>query len=582
MSDKDKIAAFQEIANRGQQNVLGGTNKAVFDELVSRGAVVVPPQHSPLIDRLKRNVAGSAEAALTFATAAPAQVVGGLEGLATLVYNTVKGEEDALDKAVTAINDRALALTNTPESPEGQAILELVSKPFEYFDQITQGAGNIALQATDSPAAATAVKTGLDFLPGLIGIRNTPAKLRQRYKDVKTMKQEAGDFNINLNDSPTAMAASTIKAAERISEGRAQAAQDMATVQSAVKNAKQARMAVVNSLYDEAREVGDTASIGAERMGLFKKQIDESLKDFDTADMSTKLRNRLKEVNLMASMPSNYSVKLNSLANFRKRLNKNKSNDPAEATAIGVVKGQLDSFLEDSFNADMIKGNPQAVDAWKKATAASRKLKEDFSDNRVIKKLAEQEATPEQIKSWVLGASSVGAKKEAGAIVTKLNEILGKESPAMNGLRNEVVFDIMEPLLREAPSPSGFISKHDNFVRNNPTVMKELFGDSVGELTELRKFAAAALNNKGKLNDIDFDATAARLVWGNSLAKNAAQLSLLTRLLKGVRGSLPFSDRKAVIADFLGYNPRKGMIPLGGPAATAGIEGLQDLQQPTQ
>jgi len=576
----DKLQILQEIANRGEMNKLRADQRIIFNELVDRGDVVVPPQHQPFHQRLK----GSGEALLTFATGAPAQVVGGVEGVASLVYNLVTGNENALDKAVETINNRTMSLTRTPKTPEGQAALEMMAAPFEYFTQVTEGAGEAVLDATGSPTAATATQVGLEFLPSLWGLRNTPRNLIQRQRDIKNIKDDAGNLRIDLEGDADAVGKDVVEAAVRYTEGRTQAATELGQLQSAVRNAAEIRQKNVSNMYQTARETGDTVSVGASQMGRLKSSVDDAIKDYDLGDMSTKVTNRLKELDAFASLPQNYSVKLNSLAQWRKRINKNMSSEPSEAAVMSIMKGQLDNFLDDAFDTDMLRGSPEGVKAWKNANNAFAKYKQDFSDIKVIDNMVKLEATPESVKNWVFGASAVGGKKEAGAVVAKLNEILGKNSKAMEALRAEAVFDVLQPLLRESPNLVSFVNKYDTFIKNNPTLIKELFGD--GNATDLRKFrsfAAASARNRPTLDPLDIDALAARLTVGHDIAKSAAKVSLLGRAFRALRKGISHSQQRKIMSDVLGYDPEKSLISLKGSLGMAGVQAVdQATQQPSQ
>jgi hypothetical protein len=577
----DKLKVMQELANRNQQNSLQGNSRVVFDELVKRGEIKVPPQYSPLKDRLK----GSAEAMLTFATGMPAQAVGGVAGLGDLAYNLVTGNENALDKAVTTMENVSSALIRRPKSEEGQQVLEMLSAPFELFGEVTQAAGNKALQETGSPAIATAVQVGLEYLPGAFGLKKVPKQVKERGADLRTLKDTTDETGVSLKGNSREQQGQIVSAADNILQAQTKQGSDLLTVQNAVKRAAENRKKATTYLYDQATERGNNASVGTARVGALSRIIKDTLKDYDIADMP-KLSKRLKELDTFASLPTNFSIKVNALSAWRKRINKNSSTDPAEATALGIAKGQLDEYMNDMLESDLISGDPAAITAWKDANRAFTQYKEDFSDVKVVKRLTEQGTTPEQVKSLILGQSALNAKKEAGLVVRKLNEVLGKDSEPMNHLRSEVVFDVVEPLLRDQPNYNAFTSGYDKFVRNNKTLITELFGEEgVKDLGRLRSITAAVSRNPSSKFTVDVESTVSRLVAGNSLSRNAAKMSLITKGLKAVKGTMKASRQRKLMADVLGYDPKKSLIPLTPLAVQSGVQTTRQIneeQQPPQ
>ena len=574
----DKLQVMQEIANRNKQSSLEGTNKAVFDELVRRGEIKVPPQFSPLKDRLK----GSAEAMLTFATGMPAQAIGGVAGLGDLAYNLVTGNENALDEAVQTMSDVSSALIRRPKSEEGQQVLEMLSKPFEMFGEATQAAGNKVLQETGSPGAATAVQVGLEYLPGAFGLRKVPKQVKERKTDLRALREATKETGVDLKANSPRQQGQIINAAENILQSQTKEGGDLLKVQQAVKRAAANRKKATSYLYDQATARGNNASLGVSRVGALSNIIKDTLKDYDIADMP-KLKKRLDELDKFASLPTNFSVKVNALANWRKRINKNSSTDPAEASAMGIMKGQLDEYMNDMIESDLISGDPAAVSAWRNANQAFTKYKEDFNENKVIKKLTEQGTTPEQVKSLIIGQSALNAKKEAGLVVRKLNDVLGKDSAPMDSLRSEVVFDVVEPLLKDTPNFKAFTSGYDKFVKNNKTLISELFGEEgVKDLGRLRSLTAAVSRNPSSKFVVDVESTVSRLIAGNALSRNAAKMSLITKGLKSIKGSMKQSRQRKLMADVLGYDPKKSLIPTTPLTVQSGVQTTRQLNEEAQ
>lgn len=108
------------------------------------------------------------ETAGNLATQAVALPVAGVAGLGTLAANAL-GITDA--DAVDVIHKTSEALTYQPVTESGQHLTGTVMLPFEQLQKAGQFAGGKTLDATGSPAAATAVDTAVQSLPMLLGVK---------------------------------------------------------------------------------------------------------------------------------------------------------------------------------------------------------------------------------------------------------------------------------------------------------------------------------------------------------------------------------------------------------------------------
>ena len=513
---------------------------------------------------------GTGEAATTFLTGAFAQPVAGLAGIGELVSSFVMGEDDALFQATERINQVARALTFQPRTKTGQDILEMVSVPFEKFGELTTKGGDVVFEETGSPGLATMAKVGLESLAALPFIGRGRGPL-QRRADVEQVRQAGQDIGVDVDAPTVAQRGQVIESAEAQTGGAVAVAQNLEQVQSAIVSAKADAKVVVDDLFDQAR--GTNAGIQVGQLKSFEEIVRKSLEGFDIQDMPI-VRRRLDEISSIQAAPENFSINMNEIAKFRRRLNRNRAaaTDTAQNSALGVIKGQLDTFLDAQFNSDMVTGNPAAIERWKGANDAFRQYKETFSDNKVIKQLAEQEATPEMVRRWIFGASSVGAKAEAGAVVGRIKSIVGEDSPQFVALRQDALFDIMEPLLREEPNFPAFARNYDKFVKRNPTLNKELFPDSISDLDKLRGFSAAIENNRASGFRINVDQSISRALFGHGIAKAGLKVSLMGQVIGLIKRAAGRSDKQRLMSELLGYDVTTPTIPFAPVGAISTIE----------
>jgi len=562
MAEEDKLGLFQELAARGLQDQLSLQDRNLFDEAVRRNLIklVAPTPDEPI--SIPEAIIGGGELLVTMGTGMAGQAIGGVAGIIQGVASIVSGDEDPLGAAVERLEQVSGIITLDPSTRGGEAIMETVSPVFEALGEATRLAGTRELEATGSPLAATAMETALSFVPGVLGMRGPRAGSLAR-RESAAVRKAAKDLGINLNDANPAQRQQVIQAAERATGGRTAVAEGFEEIQSAVQSARVVAKQEVDNLYALAR--ADDAGITIAQTRDFAASAKRALADFDVDTMPI-VRRRLAEMDKINTLPENAIVKLNAIANFRKRINRNKpaATDTSQNAALGVLKGQLDSFLDAQFNADMISGNPAALQKWRTANDAFKEFKRTFDDNKTIRQLSTQRATPEEVRRWLFGASTVGAAKQAGDTIKRLKTIVGEDSPSMVAVRQDALFDIMEPLLREDPNFAGFASNYDRFVKNNPTLRKELFPESVADLDKLRDLATAIDRNPAMSFGIDLNTVASRALFGHGIAKAGLKVSLMGRVFGVLRSAVGKSNKQQIMESVLGYDPRAPVIaPLG-------------------
>lgn len=539
-----------------------------LDGAISPTVSVQQPESTPIKD----NLIGVGETALSFATGSLVDPIAGAAGVASGIDAFIRGDESPLDAAVERIDGIRNQGTFTPKTEKGQKILETASIPFQKLGEFADAAGDRVQDTTGSAFNAAGIRSTIELLPALAGTRFKPNPVRVA-KDVKQAKQNAESVGVNPSGNVAGQKLNILEeAVPQQTQGQVTKGQTLEVVQKAMIEAKDVAKQHVDSLYEAARDT--SASIPVTQATQFNDIAKKSLESFDVDDMPI-VKRRMMELEKIHREPENFSIRLERIDAWRRRLNKNRppANDLAQNAALNTMKSSLDNFIDAQFNADMITGDAAAIGKWKDARAASRHFQEQFRDNRTIKQLTEKQATPEEIKSWLIGASSVGAKREAGLLVGKIKSVVGEDSPAMSAIRQEVVFDVMEPLMRESPDFKAFVGNYDKMVKNNPTLAKELFPDSQPHLKRLRNIASSINKvSPKKLVNIKLEEIAARATFGHGIAKAGMKVSLAAKAFNLLKGAATKSEKRKIMAEILGYDPSAPPLSVGFPLSGGAIQ----------
>ena len=509
---------------------------------------------------------GLGEYGLTTLTGALGQISGGITGLGSLVYSAITGEDDALQASVDRIQRVADAVTLGPYSESGKRITERFSQDasLRSLQKGAEAGGQFALEQTGSPAVAAATDTAIQFLPSLIGVKEAPRGLipRQRSIDVQKIIKESQDLGVDISNQRRLIEGVT--QAGRNMTGGIQRSDSLQAIQDAVVEARNQQKNLVNSLYEEARST--PAGVPSSQVKGLSNLLQDSLRSFDVEDLPI-VSKRLNEIRQFETLPNNSAVKLNAISEFRQRINRHRapSTDITQNAALDIMKGQLDEWLNTQFNSDMIKGSPEALTKWKEATKASQRYKELFKDNKVIKQMAEQGVDPEQMRAWIFNTSRTGLKRQANSVTKTLKEIVGERSPEFRALQQDAMLDIIDPLLEPTPNFKQFNRNYDQYLKNNPTLVKEFFPNSGAELRKLRSLSGAIDERKASKLAQQVEGSLERLAIahtvGYGLARGAARMSLGRQIVKGLKAGVTKSERRKILGKMLGYDPGMTLLP---------------------
>lgn len=543
------------------------TRKGRREEAPTREPMEVAKQAATSIYQIGRTVGQGAVA----------EPAAGIMGILELVGG------GGIDQAVERINETRDMLGYTPDDPATAAALYEVAKPLMALEE---GVDRVAASASfGNPEAATIIKTAILGLPEImtLGKLNMPKRVASSLKHntpvlgkdaaaKRRLETVADEMGIDL-ESPN-LRESTVTAAK--GEASTRRGTSMDDLQTEVVARKQARDAEVQQLYDTAAQ--HKAYVNVDNIkGFVTGQAQKLLQKYDLEEMPAVQRTLASLNDLDFDLPGipggRMKVKatatsLNNLEIHRRRINARIDDAKgSEKTALISIKKDLDTFVDNQFNKALIKGDADALEAWKLARAERTRYKRDFSDIKAIKELTHDlEATPEMMRRWIFGASANGMKPEAVKTVRRLKDILGENHPSIEALRQDFLMDVAEPLFGETPNFKGFITKYDNLIGRNPEIVKEL-GLNTEHLRVLRAASVAADRLPKSIQYItkeNINQAAAQFFVGHAIARAALRVRLVRMVANGVlrAGQKP---RRQILSEIVAADHGRPMIPSSTP-----------------
>lgn len=573
-----------------QQNRTPGEDNPIVNEAIDVGldfstAMSLGPMG--VITELGPGIEETGEAATAFGTGMLGQAVGGIAGTYEGIQSYLSGEDEILAGMVESVQNASQTVTVSPSTEGGQKLIEETSKPFQYLEQGADKAGDVTLDVTGSPEAATAVKTGIEMAPTPFGLRGARARHGQRKEATREVRRKARTAGVRTPEGP--IKPSARKQAEQLENkvtrqgGRDPQGRDVPRVAQALGEAKREAKAKKDAMWDRLEESG--ARLPARDLRELADSIDKVSRKFILEDMP-RARKIRDEFNKIKELPPGADVKLNALVKLRQRINRNRpktENDPSQAAAMDTMKGLLDNHVETMFDTSMVRGSKNDLELWREANESTKEYKRLFDEDRVIRDMARQEATAQQMRNWLFNSSAVGSPKSAANTVRKMKDILGENSPEMSALRHETFIDVVQPLMKDNPNTNQFIRNYDEFIRKNDDLVQELFpGDSINQLKDLRDIVKGIQGRVPKDKTIDIDNAIARYSAGHGMSKAGQMVEIVTKGLRKARRMGGENEMRRFTRNVLGYDAAAPVLTPEPAILGATIETGSELMNNTQ
>lgn len=316
-------------------------------------------------------------------------------------------------------------------------------------------------------------------------------------------------------------------------------------------------------------------------------------------DFADPVRNVLSKMDRFAPQAGEAvpEASLNKLEQIRHQLSSlTRSNEAGVRKAAGDVLDEFDAQIDRYAMADMLKGDPEALDAWKNARGLRREMAKRFEQKDILKKLTERKVgEPETTVSdmrdaanLIFGSANLNLnKKGLMRDLMRVRNELGADSQQWNSLREEAFLRLMHSAEGQTStkvtermfSGANLSSEFDSLMREAPDIMRVLFGKDLPVIQQLRNVAVrgmtkvpggdnpsgtaiAQANIVKKVVDTMF-----RLPWFGERSAHAMGAIL------PVKWALDFVQGQRALSRAMGKPPAK-MIPPGiiGPALGPAIE----------
>ena len=577
------LVNLSSLGDAGAESMPSLEQEAPFTDRGEWGQHTIPEYMGELVGEVKEtglDFLALADVAKTVGTGAVSGTLVAAAGATAMLF----GRDP--EQTAREVEHYSQAGTIMPWSDRGEDLLEQIAVPLMKLEEgATDVSGYLSgpiFGMPESPAAATAIKTELLgmlelALPakGSIKAMKVGRQLRKRVAEMRTLAEELG-----IDMSQSDLASSIVELAQRMTPK--QRAEHMPYLQAELKKAAEATKTRRNNLYEEARASRtfiDADSATELSGGIRQRLLDEG---FDINDMP-KVQKRLQELGEMQLDETGRRINLKEFDNVRKRLNKNRSADVSENLALDTINKSMGKWLDAEFDkiainqGSAISGETAGVAAWKDARAASRDWHKRFQEDKVIANMIAKEATAETMSQWLVGATAMGARKEAGATIGRMKNILGENHPAIRGIRQDFLFEVAAPLLHpDGPNFKTFVRNYELMVERNPTLVKalDLNAGDFKELHDLARLQKTLPKDEAGLRDIMKRVTTitSRLAVGHEIAKAGVKVNLFRDFLNYTL-QLDRISQKQMFYELAGLKYGEVMLPQGRPLAAQFIAG---------
>ena len=361
-------------------------------------------------------------------------------------------------------------------------------------------------------------------------------------------------------------------------------------VVSSLQAARARAKAGVQDAYDA---IPDGTVISADAFRSVVPRVTQRLEEFSFATPSTAAKQAIKEIQeiplRLSNKPDAIGVEFRAVERVRQKLNsisrRIERSDPQGAFEVGVIKGELDNWIEDSVANALIAGDGAALQAVKAARKKYKAFREVFTKSgpgddvgRMLETLTDprmnpEGVTPQEMARYMLGGAQVGAPGHSVRMARRVKDILGQKSPEMSALRRAAWLRVVEGSKPGTkPGAQKTASAILNFTKGDGAALaRELF--SQGEINKMVRFANVlrmTVPPKGATNPSGTAAALARTAQDSADAVTTAigvgtgniGAAFGMRLMQGMLRSAGGSGRAA-----RNFNPR-GWRP--GPRGNVG------------
>lgn len=190
-----------------------------------------------------------------------------------------------------------------------------------------------------------------------------------------------------------------------------------------------------------------------------------------------------------------------------------------EEYALKQLSRKVEGYMDGLFEKALVEGDTVALAEFKQAKLMASKWFEKYQakDNSEFGKkfiediidnvrFSREPYSDEMLVNKIFGASEMGFAPQAANIIKELRSLTTDRQ--FNAFKLEAAQKLISPLLLDNPNPTMYLKNLKKFIKNNPTLVKQLFsGSEIQDLINLGKHGkniftrpVSSMNSSGTAN----------------------------------------------------------------------------------
>ncbi len=269
------------------------------------------------------------------------------------------------------------------------------------------------------------------------------------------------------------------------------------------------------------------------------------------------------------------------------------NSNPSDKLLSVRLKEQYDGFLDDAFDNALFAGDTETLDAFKAARLLRFELTQRFGKRnandeagRVIDKIIQTDATPQQIVNHVFGAARLGGRDVSEKVINRLKGSLGEKSQGFIALKETGFMRLTRPAGKDF-TPELSAKNIKEVFQRSPGVMDALYTKDeqrvikqFGNLME-RLVTPREATNASRTAFVLRDAIRGALGRAQTMAtfRGVPEGGFLIQIFRNLvvpRGGGPIGKARRAFKPF--KTPSSAAVITGG--ATAGSQASQERERP--
>lgn len=281
-----------------------------------------------------------------------------------------------------------------------------------------------------------------------------------------------------------------------------------------IKQGVDTNAAALDDLIQDAYTTasGKKASLSAESVSDLVNRVGTALKgSIQDPKLAPATNKAFRELQSLTKPPKEgvrvKSLSIQGLEEKRRILNQyiEAAANPADKRNATIIKRQFDKWLDDAFDNALFSGDPDALKSLKEA----RSLRADYGAKfqqrdskdvagRMMEKIMQDDATPEQVANAIFGRAKLGGKLDSVQVVKRLGEALGTGSAEFNAIQQAGFLHMLQSAKKgDNISPVILAKEIENALEKAPSLMDALY--SKQQQNVLREYAAALRDTRPAL-----------------------------------------------------------------------------------